>query len=141
DICFRKPAMPTVNPHRVIENGGFLKHFADADDAVRWSVNYHFDVVDQPPARHSFDLACSFANFVMHPGSPWLTVGMAGHAIQIRTPQRSFTFDQVICATGSVPDLATRPELASFVAHIAQWRDRYTPPPEEAHEGLGLYPY
>jgi cation diffusion facilitator CzcD-associated flavoprotein CzcO len=77
----------------------------------------------------------------MHPGSPWLTVGMEDDAVRVRTPQRSFVFDQVICATGSVPDLKCRPELAAFASDIALWRDRYTPPAEEAHEMLGLYPY
>jgi cation diffusion facilitator CzcD-associated flavoprotein CzcO len=141
DICFRRTVLPTVNPHRVIEFAGFLKHFPDADDAMRWSLNYHFDTADQPPARHSFDTAHGFANFAMHPGSPWLAVGMEDGAVRVRTPQRSFAFDQVICATGSVPDPMCRPELASFASDIAQWRDRYTPPADEAHEVLGGYPY
>src|SRR5581483_1530114 len=137
DLCFRRAVLPTVNPHRAVEFAGFLKHFCEADDAVRWRVALHFELYDQPPAQHSYDLARSFANFAMHAGSPWLAVGLDGDAVTVRTPRRSFSFDAVICATGSLPDLASRPELASLHGDIALWRDRYVPPPEEANEALG----
>jgi cation diffusion facilitator CzcD-associated flavoprotein CzcO len=141
DLCFRRPVPPIVNPYRGVEYPGFLKDFCELDDRVRWSLNYYFDVADQPPARHSFDTAQTFANFAMHPASPWLSVGMDGGEIRIATPQRNFAFDHVICATGSMPDLAARQELRSFAGEIALWRDRFTPPPEEQREILGLYPY
>ncbi len=141
DLCFRRARLPTVNPHRWVEFVGFLKHFPDLDDAVRWSVNSHFDAVDQPPARHSYETAQSFASFAMHAGSPWLSVGVEGGRVQIRTAERSFAFDSVICATGSTIDLTRRREFAPFAGEIALWRDRYAPPPDEQHETLGLYPY
>jgi hypothetical protein len=77
----------------------------------------------------------------LHTASPWLATEYKGDAIQARTPRRSFAFDYAICATGSVPDLTRRRELASFVDKIALWRDRDRPPAEDRHEKLGLYPY
>lgn len=141
DLCFRRPAIPSVNPHRWIEFVGFLKHFPDLDDSVRWSVNHYFDAVCQPPARHSYQTAQTYPNFAMHAGAPWLAVGMEGDAIRVETPRRTFAFDLVICATGSMVDLPARRELRSVVADIALWRHRYAPPPEEAHDTLGLFPY
>jgi cation diffusion facilitator CzcD-associated flavoprotein CzcO len=141
DICFRREMIPTVNPYRGVEYVGFLKDFSEMDDAIRWSLNYFFDVHDQPPAKGSFELAQTFSNFAMHSGSPWLEAGMEGDDIRIRTPHRTFLFDEVICATGSVPDLGSRIELRSFAGDIALWRDRYTPPPAEERALLGFYPY
>jgi cation diffusion facilitator CzcD-associated flavoprotein CzcO len=141
DLCFRRAVLPTVNPHRAIEFVGFLKDFCEADDAVRWSVGYHFDVFDQPPAQHSFDRARSFPNFSLHAASPWQAVGCAGDLITVRTPQREFGFDDVICATGGVADLSRRPELAGFADQIALWRDRYVPPAALARDALGRHPY
>ena len=141
DLCFRRAVLPTVNPHRRIEFAGFLKHFPEADDAVRWSVACHFDAADQPPATHSYETAHRFPNFALHAASPWLTAALADDVIRVQTPHQTFLFDDVICATGSVPDLACRPELAPFVDRIALWRDRYVPPAAERHEQLGKYPY
>ena len=141
DLCFRRAVLPTVNPHRAIEFVGVLKDFCEADDAVRWSVAHHFSTANQPPAQHSFDLARSFQNFSLHAASPWQQVAFADGAIAVCTPQREFTFDDVICATGAVTDLSCRPELASLAGQIALWRDRYEPPPELAHDALGRYPY
>lgn len=141
DLCFRRAALPTVNPHRVIEFVGFLKDFCEADDALRWQVAHHFETFDQPPAQHSFDLARTFANFALHAGSPWLEVGVAGDALWAQTPSRRFEFDAVICATGAVPDLACRPELRTTASEIALWHDRYVPPPALASDALGRHPY
>ncbi|MGQ9369283.1 NAD(P)-binding domain-containing protein [Azospirillum sp. ST 5-10] len=141
DLCFRRPALPGVNPHRWIEFAGFLKHFPDLDDAVRWSVNHHFDAVDQPPARHSFDAAHAFDAFRVHPGAPWSRVAWVDGEVRVETPAGRFAFDTVVCATGSAIDLAHRPELRPFAGAIALWEDRYVPPPEEAHPTLGRYPY
>jgi FAD-dependent urate hydroxylase len=141
DLCFRRSVLPTINPHRRIEFVGFLKHFPELDDAIRWRVNRHFDLYDQPPARHAFDAARRFPNFAMHAGSPWQGLWMEDDDIHVVTPQRQFVFDYVVCATGSVVDLAQRQELRSFAGDILLWRECYAPPPEERHEVLALHPY
>jgi len=141
DLCFRRPAIPRINPHRWIEFAGFLKHYPEMEDAVRWSVAHHFDAVCQPPGLHSYHEAQTHPNFAMHEASPWLEVGMADGTIRVATPRRRFAFDFAICATGSMVDLPARRELRSLAGAIALWRDRYVPPPAETHETLGLYPY
>jgi hypothetical protein len=61
--------------------------------------------------------------------------------ITLRTPQRSFTVDHLIAATGLAVDLAARPELNSLAPRIARWRHRHRPQPGEEHAGLGEHPY
>jgi FAD-dependent urate hydroxylase len=141
DLCYRRPSLPTSNPHRWFEFAGFLKHFAELDDATRWSINHHVDLVDQPPARHSFDEVASYSNFRSHAASPWLNVSYDDNLAKVATPTARLDFDFVVAATGSQVDLTLRPELSAFVGDIALWQDRYEPPAEERHPSLGRYPY
>jgi cation diffusion facilitator CzcD-associated flavoprotein CzcO len=143
DLCFRRPALPRVNPHRWVEFVGFLKHFPEMSDATRWRVNLHFKQVDQPPARWGFDTARAHPNFAMHAGSPWteVTWDEASETIAVRTPKARFVFDYVIAATGSVVDLAAKPELSAFHGDILPWHEVYTPEPGEEHPALGKFPY
>ena len=141
DLCFRRPSIPEVNPHRWIEFAGFLKHFPDLDDRTKWNVNRHFKRVDQPPAHRSYLAANEDPRFTMHPSTPWDDIRFDEDAIKVRAQGREHVFDEIICATGSAIDLAHRPELRPFVGDIALWRERFTPVPEEAHEGLGAFPY
>ena len=141
DLCFRRPELPVVNPHRIIEFAGFLKHYPELDDRIRWNVARHFDLFDQPPGRHSFELACARPNFRMHAASPWDEVAWRDESIHVRTPKRSFVFDFVISATGAIFDLSLRPEVRPFVKHLARWKDRFKPRAEEDHAALGLFPY
>ena len=142
DLCFRRSALPLVNPHRAVENHGFLAHLADLDDAVRWDVARHFDGADQPPAPDGYRRAVRHANLAIHPASPWerLTVTEDG-AVEVSTPTAAFRWDRIICATGARIDLRARPELADLEPWIARWGDRYQPPPGAEHPGLAEAPY
>lgn len=143
DLCFRRPAMPTINPHRAVEFHGFLGSYADLDDAVRWEVARFFDGADQPPAPDGYRRAHRHANLAVHAGAPWDDVQVAGPdgPVLVRTPIGSFSWDRIICATGARPDLEARPELAALAPHIARWGDVYTPPPGHEHDGLAAFPY
>ena len=141
DLCYRRPRLPIVNPHRWLEWSAFLAHYRDLDDRTRWNVGRHFDLEDQPPPRHTFERARAEPRLKVHGASPWLHVAWTGSEIEVTTDHRSFAFDRVICATGVRYGLDQRPELQGIVDDIALWSDRYTPPPEEAHPELGKLPY
>lgn len=141
DLCFRRAQLPTVNPHRIVEFSGFLRHFAELDDAMRWRVNRFFEVNDQPPTQNGFDRAHAFGNFRMHAGSPWTVVRQVGNEIHVRTPQADFVFDHLLCATGSVVDYGARDELRALGPLVQRWRHRYTPPEDERSDAMGEYPY
>jgi FAD-dependent urate hydroxylase len=141
DLCFRRVEIPTINPHRRLEFAGFLKHFHELDDLTRWSTNRFFEVHDQPPTQDSWDRAHGYAQFQVHAGSTWLDVHDDGRVVQVRTPLRSFTFDHVICATGTVVDDDARPELRRLGPLVKRWHHAFTPPPAQHSDTLGDYPY
>jgi len=147
DICFRRQDIPQINPHRQLEYAGLLKHFAELPAALRWEIAHFFDTRDQPPTQNAYDGATSFSNCRVHAGSPWDEVtytegaGASGGVIHVRTPQATFEFDHIICATGVGIDLAARPELSGVARRILTWAESYTPPPELEHPVLGQYPF
>jgi cation diffusion facilitator CzcD-associated flavoprotein CzcO len=141
DLCYRRRDIPTVNPHRWLEYPGLLRHYAELDDAARWEIAHYFDTVDQPPTQAAFDAAHACPGFARHADSPWEAVWMEGDVIRVRTRHRMLELDFVVAATGSMPDLAARPELAGLAGEVLLWQDRYRPPDRLAHPVLGRYPY
>ena len=141
DLCFRRKVIPTVNPHKHLEYAGIMQHWPALSDPIRWNIARHFRAVDQPPGVASYEAALPLPDFHMHAGSPWDEVSFDGSTIRVTTPHRVFEFDHVVCATGYQLDLKSRPELSRLVDRITLWRDRYTPPAEEAYPDLGAFPY
>ncbi len=141
DLCYRRARIPTINPHRRLEFAGFLKHFHQLDDLTRWRTNLFFEQHDQPPTQNGWDRAHGFAQFRSHATSPWQTLHDDGQQVQVQTPHRSFTFDHVICATGSVVDYSARDELRLLGPRVRRWRHAFTPPSGLSSDTLGEYPY
>lgn len=141
DLCFRREKIPTVNPHRCVEFAGFLKHFYDLDDTTRWQVNRFFELYAEPPTQNSYDRAHSFSNFRMHAGAPWTDLHDDGNCVHVTTPSGRFTFDYLVCATGSVVDYEARAELRSVAQAVKRWRHCYTPADNDQSEMAGEYPY
>ncbi|HEY0185410.1 MAG TPA: NAD(P)/FAD-dependent oxidoreductase [Rhodopila sp.] len=141
DLCFRRPSLPVVNPHRHLDSAGIMAHWPALSDRVRWNIARHMRLFDQPPGVASFHAAIALPGFQMHAASPWEEVSFDGPGIRVATPRQVFHFDHVICATGYALDLSVRPELRRLVRGITLWRDRFDPPPEEAHPDLGAFPY
>jgi cation diffusion facilitator CzcD-associated flavoprotein CzcO len=140
-LFYRRKTLPTVNPYRWAEFVGFLKHHGDLPDADRWRFIRRILEMGQLPPHDTYHRARALAHFHLHAESPWRDVQAVEGAAQVTTPRGTFTFDKLIVGSGTVTDLSLRPELAQLVADIALWKDRYTPPPAEAHEDLGRHPY
>ncbi|WP_434384280.1 FAD/NAD(P)-binding protein [Melittangium boletus] len=140
-LFYRRKTLPTVNAYRWAEFVGFLKHHGDLPDADRWRFIRRIMEMGQLPPTDTYRRARAFPQFHLHPESPWLSTRAVGDAAEVTTPQGTFTFDKLIIGSGTVTDLRLRPELANLVEDIALWKDRYTPPPAEAHEDLGRHPY
>ena len=141
DLCIRRAELPRVNPYRWMENAGYLGHFADLPDALRWRMTRRIFEMNQPPPQDTLWRCQRFPGFALHTGSPWRQVGLAGDAILVETPGRTFSFDFLIIGTGFTVDLALRPELAGLAPEIATWADRFVPPAGEEHAALGQFPY
>lgn len=140
-LCLRRPELPRINPYRWMENAGFLGHFAELPDLVRWRFMRHIFELNQPPPQETFWRCRRHGHFTLRTGCPWDGARMDGDEIVIATPAGELRFDQLIVGTGYQIDLRLRPELDHFAADIALWRDRFTPPADEAHALLGSHPY
>ncbi|MDR3375287.1 MAG: NAD(P)/FAD-dependent oxidoreductase, partial [Ancalomicrobiaceae bacterium] len=96
---------------------------------------------DQPPPTTAFNAALANPTIRLRPGTPWLSVAMDGDGVRVETQSRMLHYDHLILATGSVVDLASRPELKSLAASIALWHDHLLPPPGEDDDRLAALPY
>jgi cation diffusion facilitator CzcD-associated flavoprotein CzcO len=141
DLCVRRAQLPRINPYRWMENAGYLGHFAELPEPLRWRMTRRIFDMNQPPPQDTLWRCQRFDGFAFHVDSPWTRVGMAGDAIAVETPHRTFSFDFLIIGTGFTVDLALRPALGALASEIATWGDRYTPPPGEEHAVLAQFPY
>ncbi|PTL81503.1 FAD/NAD(P)-binding protein [Vitiosangium sp. GDMCC 1.1324] len=140
-LFYRRKTLPTVNAYRWAEFVGFLKHHADLPDADRWRFIRRILEMGQLPPHDTYHRARAFPSFHLHGESPWQDVRAEAGTARVTTPHGTFTFDKLIIGSGTVTDLSLRPELANLVEDIALWKDRYTPPPAEAHSDLARHPY
>lgn len=141
DLCIRARQLPRINPFKWMEFPGFLAHYSELDDAMRWAFMRQVNRMLQPPPQDTLWRCNRHRNFRLRTASPWLAAHSGGDAIVVRTPDASLEFDFLIFGTGLVNDLAARPELAAVAPHAAIWQDRYQPPPEDADDHLGHSPY
>jgi cation diffusion facilitator CzcD-associated flavoprotein CzcO len=141
DLLARRESLPRVNPNRWIEFHGFLSHFAELPDALRWRYMRTLFAMSQPPPQETWDRCAAHPQFAVHLGTPITRLGMAEDGVVIGTPRGDFVVDFLILGTGLTIDLALRPELSAIAPHAALWRDRYVPPPGEASETIGGFPY
>jgi len=141
-VFIRKPALSRINPIRFMENSGFLHHFADLDDAAKYRGISFFLNHSQPPTNDTFQRASKFPGFHFHPGAPWEKVATTVDGmVEVTTPAGVFRFAKVIVSTGLLTDARLRPELRLVANAIATWRDRYSPPADEANPLLDDHPY
>jgi cation diffusion facilitator CzcD-associated flavoprotein CzcO len=124
-----------------LETSGFLRHFADLDDARKWRLMLRYHAKGSPAPRWSLERARLHAGFRTHLGAPWLTTRSDGSTVTVLTPVGQHTFDFVIFATGVAIDLSLRDELAGIAPLAATWADRYTPPPGEENDDIARHPY
>ncbi|MEM9557835.1 MAG: FAD-dependent oxidoreductase [Acidobacteriota bacterium] len=141
DLFVRRPQVHRVNPHHWTEFSGFLEHFCDLDDAMRWRMMAHILPMREPSPPETFRRATRFDAFTLHLGAAWTSCRMDGDEIVIETAAGEHRADHVLVAAGLATDLSHRRELAQVVDQIARWSDRYQPPPEHQVDGLGEFPY
>ena len=141
DVFARRPELPTGERRQWLENNGFLRHFAELDDALRWRAIRHICEAGTPAPPWSMDRISQHQNCEIHAGEPWLSTRMEDERVVVETSAGTHRFDFLVFGTGIVVDLSLRPELAAFAGQIATWADRYKPPRGEECPPLETYPY
>lgn len=130
-----------IQPYRWLTFRGFMRHFADLDDAWRWRFMSHVLGLREGFPQQTYDRCAVHENFVLHTGAPWTGARAEDGRALVTTPDGDFAADFLICGTGIAMDYAARPELAAFHGNILTWADRYTPPEAERNDRLGAFPY
>lgn len=110
-------------------------------DEDRWRIASHYLARGNHPPATAIERACAVTGFSLHLGAPWDEAHVEGDVVRVRTGDEWFTFDFVIAATGFRHDPGLSPPLQSLAPHIALWKHRYTPPPQERNVTLENYPY
>lgn len=141
DLFCRRPKLPVINPNRWIEFAGFLRHFGDLDDAMKWRYMKLIFDMNQPPPQDAFERCTRFANFTLHLDSPLKNVRLENNAIELETRHGAARADFLIVGTGFAIDFSARPELNRIAPHVARWSDCYQQPIGEENPVLGAYPY
>ncbi len=141
DMLMRRDRLSDVTIVLAMYSFGFLRHYADLDDARRWAVMQHASRFTPPPPPATVQRAERHANFHLRPGTAVTAARMTGDAVTLETTRGSLETDFVICGTGFGVDLSRRPELNHIVGEIALWRDRYTPPADLQNDALAAHPY
>ena len=120
---------------------GFYDNFPRLPDAHRWHHAVRYRRAGSTPPADAVRRVLAHAGFHLHLASPWETARVDGGCVIAEVNGRQLPFDFVIAGTGYSIDPALRPELAQVAPHVARWRDRYTPLPDEHDDALGASPY
>ncbi|TVQ38813.1 MAG: NAD(P)/FAD-dependent oxidoreductase [Geminicoccaceae bacterium] len=141
-LLIRRKEMPRINKMMGIGSFGFTAGFPTLDDAWRWRF-MHYSFTTQTPAPRGSTLRVSrHANAFFHFDCGIARITRGEHGLVVETVHdRRFLTDFVILGTGFTIEPDARPELADVAGRIALWRDRYTPPPHEAHPDMASFPY
>lgn len=141
-VFARRTALPRINPIRHMERAGLTKRYALLSDQEKYAALDHFLTLNQPPTNDTFRRAAGHPGFRLHLGAPWRNVSLEGDQARVTTPQGDHLLDFLVLSTGTVTDLALRPELDAFAGDIALWGDKVVPsgrrnPLIDAHPWLG----
>ncbi|PZW48737.1 cation diffusion facilitator CzcD-associated flavoprotein CzcO [Humitalea rosea] len=139
-FCRRAEPM-VIQPYRWLTFAGFLRHMHEMEDAWRWRFMAKILGLREGFPADTYARVLKFPNFFMHVGRPWTGAREVAGRVELDTTRGPFTADHVICGTGALMDAGAVPMLAGCADNIATWADRYTPPPEEANERIGRFPY
>jgi len=120
---------------------GAYDNYDRLPDAVRWHQAIRFRRAGSTPTIDAIQRAVAFPNFHLHLAAPWESARVDDGRIVVNIGAGEFRCDFAIVGTGYFVEPAARPELSGFAHHILLWRDRYTPPADEADAFFGAHPY
>ncbi len=141
DLFARRAALASLPVGRVRGYPGAYDNFPALPDAVRWYQAIRFRRAGSTPPADAIERVMKFPSFRLHLSAPWLAAREEAGRIAALAADGEFRFDFAIAGTGYFVEPAARPELALFADQILLWRDRFTPPSDEADDYLGAHPY
>ena len=137
----RRPEIASVPITRSRGYPGAYDNYHDIPDGIRWHQAIRFRRAGSTPTIDALERTVRFPKFHLHLSARWESAHEDGAGLVARACGKDWRFDFVIAGTGYFVDPLARPELTDFAGEILLWRDRYTPPTDEADEFLGGHPY
>lgn len=141
DLYCRDARLKTLNYMKGVADYGAVAHWADFDMATRWRLARHGMSRSAPPTLPTVSRACRWPNFRILLEAKIERATAARDGVEIMAAGVARSYDAALIATGYGIDTAVRPELARIFQHMARWRDRYAPPPDDVDATLGAYPF
>ena len=123
---------------------GFLAHMPDLPDAERRRFAHLYFSFKTPPTQDQFDRVVNHRNARLALGRQIETIEAVGERIRLQTHEGPIEADHLLLGVGYEMNLAAREETRGLAPHIAFWRDRAPPGPEETPASaafLDAHPY
>ena len=140
-LFVRRPSVAAVPITRTRGYPGAYDNYRQLPDTIRWHQALRFRRYGSTPTVDAIERVIAFDNFHLHPSAPVREAYAEADQVVLHAADGAYRFDHVIAGTGYFVDPSARPEIAEFADKILLWRDRYTPPDDEADAFLGLHPY
>jgi cation diffusion facilitator CzcD-associated flavoprotein CzcO len=137
----RRPEIAAIPITRSRGFPGAYDNFHQLPDAIRWHQAIRFRRAGSTPTTDAIQRAVKFPNFHLHLNAPWQAAQVEDGRILATAAGATYRFDFAIAGTGYFVDLGARQELADIAPHVLLWRDRFTPPADEADDYLAAHPY
>ncbi|WP_319518293.1 NAD(P)/FAD-dependent oxidoreductase [uncultured Martelella sp.] len=141
DLLVRRPAIPVIDKFTGTGSRGMTSGYVGLPDTIKWELMNEGDRFPVPPPKHSVERVARHENAFLHVGAPVTGLEETENGIRVVTPAGTLEADIAIFATGFGIDLAQRPELSSFAAHIRTWGDVMGAEKAAANPGLAAHPY
>ncbi len=137
----RRPALASVPVIGARFFPGAIDNFPALPDADRWLHALRYFRAGSMTTSDAIVRTVKFPNFHLHLAAPWTNAAERDGQVETIINGTTHRVDFIIAGTGYSGDLAARPELADFAGQILRWRDRYTPPADQADDFIGTHPY
>lgn len=145
-VCIRRKDIQRINPQLWMSKAGFLNHYADMDDSLKWKFMRHMFRYNIPAPQDAYNRLSGLAGACVRTNAAWEGVKLVvdGDKEQIEVTLASgdkLKVDFLIVAVGFVNDFSLRPELSSISNDIATWQDKYSPDYGEEDKQISSHPY
>jgi cation diffusion facilitator CzcD-associated flavoprotein CzcO len=137
----RRATLAATPINRVRGYPGAYDNYPYLPDRIRWHQAIRFRRAGSTAPADAIERVMRFPDFHLHLAAPWHSAHVNGGQIVAVAEDGEYRFAFAIAGTGYFVDPQARPELADIAGEILLWRDRYTPPPDEADDYLGAHPY
>lgn len=145
-VCIRRKEIQRINPQMWMGKPGFLSHYADLPDEMKWKFMRHMFRLNIPAPQPAYERLCSLPGASIRTNAAWKSVRMVddgkGEEIEVLTAGGdTFRADYLIVAIGFVQSFKLRSELSYLADDIALWQDRFLPPNGELDAQIATHPY